>query len=123
MVPWVFQQGRYKSRARGTANDAIFLAALLTFIFSKVCHFRMERYTSEQRVEIIKIYYRNSESVASTLRTLRPIYGRNNRPSRTTIQRLVEKFESTGIVQNVAVPVRQRSVRSVENIASALGFS
>ena len=35
----------------------------------------MERYTSEQRVEIIKIYYRNSESVASTLRALRPIYG------------------------------------------------
>ena len=79
----------------------------------------MERYTSQQRVEIIKIYYRNSESVASTLRALRPIYGRNNRPSRSTIERLVEKFESTGTVQNVPVPVRQRSARSVENIAAA----
>ena len=79
----------------------------------------MERYTSQQRVEIIKIYYRNSESVASTLRALRPIYGRNNRPSRSTIERLVEKFESTGTVQNVPVPVRQRTARSVENIAAA----
>ena len=79
----------------------------------------IERYTSQQRVEIIKIDYRNSESMASTLRALRPIYGRNNRPGRSTIQSLVAKFESTGTVQNVPVPVRQRSVRSVENIAAA----
>ena len=57
--------------------------------------------------------------MASTLRTLRPIYGRNNRPSRSTIERLVEKFESTGTLQNIPVPVRQRSSRSVENIAAA----
>ena len=80
----VFQQGRYKSRATGTANNAIFLAALLTFL--------MESCMSQQRDEIIKIYYRNSESVASTLRALRPIYCRNNRPSRSTIERLVENL-------------------------------
>ena len=57
--------------------------------------------------------------MASTLRALRPIYGRNNRPNKSTIERLVEKFESTGTVQNVSVPVRQRSARSVENIAAA----
>ena len=57
--------------------------------------------------------------MASALRALRPIYGRNNRPSRLTIERLVEKFESAGTVQNVSVPVRQRSARSVENIAEA----
>ena len=45
----------------------------------------MERYTTQQKVEIIKIYYRNSESVASTLIALRPIYGRNNRSSGSTI--------------------------------------
>ena len=77
----------------------------------------MERYTSQQRFDIIKIYYRNSASVASTLRTLRPIYGRNNHSSRSTIERLVEKFKSTGTIQNVGVPVRRRSARSVENIA------
>ena len=78
----------------------------------------MERHTS-QRVEIIKIYYRNSESVASTLRALRPIYGRNNGPSRLTIEHLVEKIQSTGTVQNVPVPVRQRSARGDENIDAA----
>ena len=31
----------------------------------------------------------------------------------------MEKFESTGTVQNVPVPVGQRSARSVENVAAA----
>ena len=57
--------------------------------------------------------------MASTLRALRPIYGRNNRASRSTIERLVEKFEYTGTAQNVPMPVRQRSARSIENIAAA----
>ena len=57
--------------------------------------------------------------MASTLRALRPIYARNNRPSRSTMERLVTKFESTGTVQNVSVPVRPRSARGVENIAAA----
>ena len=65
------------------------------------------------------MYYRNSESVASTLRALRPIYGRNNRSSRSTIERLVAKFECTGTVQNVPEPVGQKSDRRVENIAAA----
>ena len=50
---------------------------------------------------------------------LRPIYGRNNRPSRSTIEHLVEKFESTGTVQNVPVSVIQRSTRNVDNIVAA----
>ena len=57
--------------------------------------------------------------MASTLRPLRPIYGRNNRPSRSTIERLVKKFEYTGTVQNAPVPVRQRSARSIEHFAVA----
>ena len=53
------------------------------------------------------------------VRALRSIYGRNNRASRSIIERLLETFESTGTVQKVTVPVRQRSARSVENIAGA----
>ena len=80
----------------------------------------MERCMSQQGVEIMKTYYyQSSASVASTLSALRPIYGRNNRPGRSTIECLVEQLESTGTVQNVSVPMRQRSVRSVENIAAA----
>ena len=55
--------------------------------------------------------------MASSLRAPRSIDGRNNQQS--TIERLVEKFESIGTLQNVPVPVRQRSARSVENIAAA----
>ena len=57
--------------------------------------------------------------MASTLRTLRLICGRNNRPSRSTIEYLVATFESTGAVQNVSVSGRQKSARSVEKIAAA----
>ena len=57
--------------------------------------------------------------MALTLRALRTIYGRKSRPSSSTIERLVEKFESTCTVQNDAMPVRQRSARGVQNISAA----
>ena len=79
----------------------------------------MAGYTSQQRVEIIKIYYRKSQSVASTLRAQLRIFGRNNLPSRSKIKRLVEKFDYTGTVQHVAVPTCRWSARSIENIAAA----
>lgn len=50
----------------------------------------------------MKIYYRNSELVASTSRELR-----------------VENFQSSDIVQNVLVLVRPRNARSVDNVAAA----
>ena len=40
----------------------------------------MVKFTNQQRLEIIKNYYRNSESAVATLRALTPIFGRNNRP-------------------------------------------
>jgi Helix-turn-helix domain (DUF4817) len=90
----------------------------MTFVLFNVCHLIMERYTLQQRLQIIKIYYQNSCSVTVTLRKLTPIFGRHNRPNKTTIQRLVQKFESTFSLQNVPVPVRQRNARSEENIAA-----
>ena len=39
----------------------------------------MVKFTNQQRLEIIKNYYRNSELVVATLRALTPIFGRNNR--------------------------------------------
>lgn len=78
----------------------------------------MVKYTKEQRLQIIKIYYRNSEYVTATLRALTPIFGRNSRPSRQAVTSLVQKFKSTYSLCDVAVPVRQRVGRSVENIAA-----
>ena len=103
---------RYKSKSTGTANDAILLAVLLTFLFSRAYHFRMERYMSQQRVEIIKNYYRKWELADSTLKAPHPIYGRNNRPSRSLIN-----WPSSGKIW--IHKVRRRSARSVENITAA----
>ena len=72
---------------------------------------------NQQRVEIIKKYLlKSTESVGSTLRALHQIYGRNNLPSKSSIEVVVEKFESTFRLQILPVAVRQRSV---ENIAAA----
>ena len=75
----------------------------------------VERYTSQQRAEFIKIYYRNSASVAAILRALRTIYV----IMVLADQQLSVLWKSISSVQNVSVPVRQRSDRSVQNIAAA----
>ncbi|GFY77080.1 histone-lysine N-methyltransferase SETMAR [Trichonephila inaurata madagascariensis] len=77
----------------------------------------MAKYTNEH-LHILKNYYRNSESVAATLRALTPIFGRNSRPSRQAVTSLVKTFESTYSLCDVALPVRLRVGRSVENIAA-----
>ena len=46
----------------------------------------MVKFTNQQRLKIIKNYYRNSESVVATLRVLTPIFGRNNRPTRQAVR-------------------------------------
>ena len=79
----------------------------------------MERYTSQQLVKIIKIYYLNSESVASTCRALRPIYGRNNRPSSSTVERLVEKIWIHRHNTNCARASETKKCPSVKNIVAA----
>lgn len=70
----------------------------------------------EQRLQIIKIYYQNYGSVTATLRKLTPIFGRHSCPNKSTIQKLVNKFESTFSLHDVVVTARQRNARSEENI-------
>lgn len=60
----------------------------------------MMRYTIQQRVEI---HYQSSESVASTLRQLSAIYGIQNHPDKSTINRVVKKFEFRCVVQNAQI--------------------
>lgn len=78
----------------------------------------MESYSVEQHVQMIKLYYQNQCSLVSTLRALRPIHGLRGGPSRSTLHRLVTKFETTGSVNNQPTPVRRRNARSAENIAA-----
>jgi len=53
-----------------------------------------------------------------TLRASRSFYDRRNGFSKSTLQRLVVKFKTTGSVNNQPILVRQRNVRSAENIAA-----
>ena len=78
----------------------------------------MEKYTLRQRIQIVEIYYENSRSVTRTLRALRDVYGRNDRPNKATIERLMARFKETGSVGDRPVPVRRRTARSNENIAA-----
>lgn len=78
----------------------------------------MDHYTIEQRQQIVRIFYENSNSVRRTFRALRAIYGRHNRPTETTIRRIITKFESTGSVADRSNPVRRRIARSNETIAA-----
>ena len=73
---------------------------------------------NQQRLEIIKNDYRNSESVVATLRALTPIFGRNNRPTRRAVRAIVDKFETKFTLLNVPVPKRRRIARSEEIITA-----
>ncbi|XP_030747098.1 uncharacterized protein LOC115875722 [Sitophilus oryzae] len=78
----------------------------------------MERYTTEQRVEIVKFYYQNQCSVRQTFRALRLVYGVHDRPTESTIRCLMQTFKESGSVADRPTPVRQRRVRFGENITA-----
>ena len=78
----------------------------------------MLKFTNQQRLEIIKNYYRNSESVVATLRALTQIFGRNNRPTRQAVRAIVDKFKSKFTLLDVPVPKRRRIARTEEIIAA-----
>ena len=77
----------------------------------------MVKFTNQQRLEIIKNYYRNSESVVATLRALTPIFGRNNCPTRQAVRAIVDKFETKFTLLELPVSKRRRIARSEEIIA------
>ena len=78
----------------------------------------MDRYTLAQRIEIVKIHYKNGEHIANTIRKVRTVFGHHQAPSRTAIVKLIDKFERLGQVSDVKTPTRTRSARSTENIAA-----
>ena len=52
----------------------------------------MVKFRNQQRLEMIKNYYRNSESVVVTLRALTPIFGLNNRPTRQAVRAIADEL-------------------------------
>jgi hypothetical protein len=57
--------------------------------------FTMNRPTSEQRLQIVQIYFENPGSVRQTHRALRPFYGRHNRTSEQVIRKTMDRFRTT----------------------------
>lgn len=78
----------------------------------------MERYTIEQRVFIIKNYFKFGESYAEVVRKFRTEYGRENCPSIVVIRKIVLKFVETGTVKDERSKIYHRSGRSEVNIAA-----
>ena len=73
---------------------------------------KMERYTLQQRIEIVKIHYKNSENFAETVRKVNTFLGCHEAPSRPAIVKLVKKFELLGQVSNVKNRTRARRART-----------
>ena len=78
----------------------------------------MERLTSQQRLQIVQLYYENGRSVKSVYRALRPIYGVHNRPTERTTRHTIGKLENNLTLLDVTRPIRPRIARTVENIAA-----
>lgn len=78
----------------------------------------MGKYTLQQRLQIVEIYFKNHCSVRATYRALREFYGQHNRPSESAIQRLIAKFRKTYSLVDEKPPIKQKNVRTEENIAS-----
>ena len=83
----------------------------------------MERYTLQQRIEIIKIHYKNGENFAVTVRKTKAFLGRREAPCRAAMQKLVEKLELLGQVSDVKNKSRARRSRTTNIIATVATFS
>ena len=75
----------------------------------------MEKYTQQERVEIVKLFYRNELSVTATLRALRAKWPRNHVPNESTVRRLIKKFDETGSVSDVLRAGPSTTVRTSPN--------
>ncbi|XP_076175194.1 recombination repair protein 1 isoform X2 [Ptiloglossa arizonensis] len=78
----------------------------------------MEKYTVQERVQIIQVYYETSRSLTLTIRELRNHFPRNHVPAKSTVQSLVARFVETGSVGDLEKSSRPRTARSSENVAT-----
>jgi hypothetical protein len=78
----------------------------------------MNRLTSEERLQIVQIYFENHGSVRQTHRALRPFYGRHNRPSEQVIRKTMDRFHTTHTLVDNTHPQRRHTVRTEEVIAA-----
>lgn len=78
----------------------------------------MDRFTLEQRWEILQSYFQSGCCVAETVRILKRNFGRNNAPTAAGVRKFVKKVRETGLLIDNRTYSRVRPVRSTENIAA-----
>lgn len=78
----------------------------------------MERYTVQQRIQILEFYIQSAKSVTATIRKIKQKFGRNHRISKNTVTNIVNKFYRDGSVCDQPRSGRPRRARSEENIAA-----
>ena len=62
---------------------------------------KIERYTLQQRIEIVKIHYKNGENFAGTVRKVKSFLGRPEVPCRPVIVKWVQQFKLLEKVSDV----------------------
>ena len=78
----------------------------------------MERLTPQKCLKIVQLYYENGRSVKSVYSALRLIYGVHNHPTERTIRHTIGKLENNLTLLDDTRPIRQRTARTVKNIAA-----
>ncbi|KYQ46396.1 hypothetical protein ALC60_14605 [Trachymyrmex zeteki] len=78
----------------------------------------MSRFSLEQKWEILKTYFQNSESSTETVRKLQKIFGKQNVPSSQYVNQFVKRVRETGSLLDKTTRSRAPTVRTAENIAT-----
>jgi len=92
-----------------------------------ICHLSLlrlvvvEGYNKEQRIIIVKMHYKYGESYVETVRKFCGIFGRQNAPYQSTVQRMNKKFEERGSIMDSKLPVPHHTGRSLDNSAAVHG--
>ncbi|KAJ8962482.1 hypothetical protein NQ318_000870 [Aromia moschata] len=79
----------------------------------------MDRFTLEQRWEILKNYFQSECCVAETVSKLRTIFGRNEAPSAPGVRKFLRKVRETGMLMDKrSHPRLAPRVRTAERVAA-----
>ena len=78
----------------------------------------MDRFSLEQRFEILKTYFECGSVISETLRKLRTKFGRNAAPTARAIRKLMHKVRETGMLVDARRVPYTRPVRTAEAIAA-----
>ena len=81
----------------------------------------MNKYSIEERIFLVKSFYKSDENVTLTLRKWSSHYKNRSKPSPNTVEKLVEKFNKTGSVADDVEwrKNKTRSARTPELVESA----